>query len=115
MWESVDGGGGTGRDGDVSFRRKTCRTQNTEHVHSTLSFIQMQLLFFFVLFSDRVALGYTRHDQSHQIRQTDQSTTSGYMLFMHIDDIMFVQKNTDADYWRSEQVQKTNLSSSFLQ
>lgn len=35
---------------DVSFHTKTCRTQNIEHIYWTVSFIQMQFLFFFVWF-----------------------------------------------------------------
>lgn len=92
MWECVDGGASTGcifhrvgRPGgawDDSFRRKTCRTHNTEHVYSTVSFIQMQLGFFLLFLRHRVALGYTEHNQSHQIRQT-ASNHSFCIYVMH--------------------------------
>lgn len=54
--------------GDVSFHTKTCRTQNIEHIYWTVSFIQMQFLFFLSLFAQSgFRLHRTRQNQSHQV------------------------------------------------
>lgn len=94
MWEPVDGGASTGclfhRFGkwgetrDVSFHTKTCRTHNTEHVYSTVSFIQMQSGFFVLFFRHRVALGYTEHNATNRTRldRLLQTTSFVYMLCM---------------------------------
>lgn len=72
---------------DVSFRTKTCRTQNTEHVHSTVSFIQMQVFlggFLGPFFRHRVASGYTEHKATNRTRldRLLQTTSFVYMLCM---------------------------------